>query len=174
MQLTRKQLDSLIGAVAKGDEAAFAELYQVSSSKLFAVALRILRNREAAEEVLQESYFRVWEKAGDFNPALALTSGKAIRARQSESDTGTFLYADNLSEAVAYTGCGHHAAGCIVKTDLGSHLRYERGKQVDSKTIGCRNECGEQNDDFNGPGPAETLSGCLLHDKCSMKPPFTI
>lgn len=71
MPLTRKQLDGLIGSVAKGDEAAFAELYQVSSSKLFAVALRILRNREAAEEVLQESYFRVWEKAADFNPALA-------------------------------------------------------------------------------------------------------
>ena len=71
MQLTRQQLDKLIGSVAKGDEAAFAELYQMTSSKLFAVALRILRSREAAEEVLQESYFRVWEKAGDFNPALA-------------------------------------------------------------------------------------------------------
>ena len=71
MQLTRTQLDSLITSVAKGDEAAFAELYQTTSSKLFAVALRILRNKEAAEEVLQESYFKVWEKAGDFNPALA-------------------------------------------------------------------------------------------------------
>ena len=71
MQLTRPQLDKLIAGVAKGDESAFAELYQATSSKLYAVALRILRNREAAEEVVQESYFRVWEKAGDFNPALA-------------------------------------------------------------------------------------------------------
>jgi RNA polymerase sigma-70 factor, ECF subfamily len=71
MSLTRQQLDRLISDVARGDEAAFAELYQVTSSKLFAIALRILRSREAAEEVLQESYFRVWEKAGDFNPALA-------------------------------------------------------------------------------------------------------
>ena len=71
MQLTRQQLDTLIAAVAKGDEAAFAELYQATSSKLFAVALRILRSREAAEEVVQESYFRVWERAGDFNPSLA-------------------------------------------------------------------------------------------------------
>jgi RNA polymerase sigma-70 factor, ECF subfamily len=71
MQSTRQHLDSLLGSVAKGDEAAFAELYQATSSKLFAIAVRILRSREAAEEVIQECYFRVWEKAGDFNPALA-------------------------------------------------------------------------------------------------------
>lgn len=71
MQRTRQQLDQMIAAVAKGDEASFAELYQATSAKLFAVALRILRNREMAEEVLQESYFKVWERAGDFNPAIA-------------------------------------------------------------------------------------------------------
>lgn len=63
-------LESLIAAVAAGDEAAFAELYQATSPKLFAVAVRILRSREAAEEVLQEAYFRVWEKARDYNPSL--------------------------------------------------------------------------------------------------------
>jgi len=71
MQATRQSLEALLAAVSKGDEAAFAELYQATSSKLFAVALRILRSREVAEEVVQESYFRVWERAGDFNPAIA-------------------------------------------------------------------------------------------------------
>jgi RNA polymerase sigma-70 factor, ECF subfamily len=71
MASTRQQLDKLIGAVAKGDEAAFAELYQSTSSKLFAVALRILRNREVAEEVVQEAFFKVWERAGDFKPEIA-------------------------------------------------------------------------------------------------------
>ena len=71
MQSSRQSLEKLLAGVAKGDEASFAELYQATSSKLFAVALRILRSREVAEEVVQEAYFRVWEKAKDFNPEIA-------------------------------------------------------------------------------------------------------
>lgn len=64
-------LDELIAGVSRGDETAFAELYQATSSKLYAVALRILRSREAAEDVVQDSYFKVWERAGDFDPRIA-------------------------------------------------------------------------------------------------------
>lgn len=71
MQSSRQNLELLLASVSKGDEAAFAELYQATSPKLFAVALRILRSREVAEEVVQEAYFRVWERAGDFNPEIA-------------------------------------------------------------------------------------------------------
>jgi RNA polymerase sigma-70 factor (ECF subfamily) len=71
MTSTRQQLDQLLSGIARGDEAAFAELYQATSSKLYAVALRILRSKEAAEEVVQDSYFKVWEKAGDFKPEIA-------------------------------------------------------------------------------------------------------
>ncbi len=65
------KLDQLLRDVAGGDEAAFAALYQATSPKLLAVALRILRTRELAEEVLQEAYFKVWERAGDYDPAIA-------------------------------------------------------------------------------------------------------
>ena len=71
MTTTRQELETLLSAVAKGDEAAFAELYQATSSKLFAVALRILRSRDQAEEVVQECYFKIWEKAGGFDPQIA-------------------------------------------------------------------------------------------------------
>ncbi|MGE0024130.1 MAG: sigma-70 family RNA polymerase sigma factor [Hyphomicrobium sp.] len=71
MTSSRQQLDHLLAGVARGDEAAFAELYQAAGSKLFAVALRILRSREAAEDVVQDSFFKVWERAGDFDPKLA-------------------------------------------------------------------------------------------------------
>jgi RNA polymerase sigma-70 factor (ECF subfamily) len=64
-------LDELLAAVSRGDEAAFAELYQVTSAKLYAVALRILRSKEAAEDVVQDSYFKVWERARDFDPKIA-------------------------------------------------------------------------------------------------------
>jgi RNA polymerase sigma-70 factor, ECF subfamily len=71
MDMSRQQLDALMAGVARGDEAAFAELYQVTSAKLYGVALRILRSKEAAEDVVQDSFFKVWERAGDFDPKLA-------------------------------------------------------------------------------------------------------
>jgi RNA polymerase sigma-70 factor (ECF subfamily) len=71
MKSSRQQLDRLLAGVAQGDEAAFAELYQATSAKLYAVALRILRSQEAAEDVVQDSFFKVWERAGDFKPEIA-------------------------------------------------------------------------------------------------------
>lgn len=71
MESPRHQLEQLLKGVADGDEAAFAELYQATSAKLYAVAVRILRNRELAEEVLQEAYFKVWERARDYNASIA-------------------------------------------------------------------------------------------------------
>jgi RNA polymerase sigma-70 factor (ECF subfamily) len=65
------KLEHLLAGVADGDEAAFAELYQATSSKLLGVAVRILRNREVAEEVLQEAFFKVWERASDYNAGIA-------------------------------------------------------------------------------------------------------
>jgi len=65
------QLDDLLAGVARGNEAAFSELYQATSSKLYSVALRILRSREAAEDVVQDSYCKIWERARDFKPEIA-------------------------------------------------------------------------------------------------------
>src|SRR3979490_2069269 len=69
--LTPAELVWLIAAVAKGDEAAFERLYAATRAKLFGVVLRILRRQDLAEEVIQEAYIKVWNSAGQFNPALA-------------------------------------------------------------------------------------------------------
>ena len=61
----------LIAAIAKGDEAAFEQLYVATRAKLYGVVLRILRRQDLAEEVIQETYVKVWNSAGQFNPALA-------------------------------------------------------------------------------------------------------
>lgn len=66
-----EKLEQLLAGVARGDESAFAELYQATSSKLLGVALRILKSREVAEEVVQEAFFKVWERARDYDPAIA-------------------------------------------------------------------------------------------------------
>jgi RNA polymerase sigma-70 factor, ECF subfamily len=69
--LTSPELVWLLAAVAKGDEAAFERLYQATRAKLYGVVLRILRRADLADEVLQEAYLKVWNSAGQFDPALA-------------------------------------------------------------------------------------------------------
>jgi RNA polymerase sigma-70 factor, ECF subfamily len=69
--LMQGELVWLLGAVAKGDAAAFERLYGATRSKLYGVLLRILGRPELAEEVMQETYLKVWKMADKFDPALA-------------------------------------------------------------------------------------------------------
>jgi len=60
-----------MSAVSAGDRDAFAALYRATSAKLYGVALRILRRRDLADEVIQETYVRIWNNAATFDPARA-------------------------------------------------------------------------------------------------------
>jgi RNA polymerase sigma-70 factor, ECF subfamily len=68
---TPQDLITLLSRVAQKDRAAFAEVYRASSAKLFGIILRILKRRDVADEVLQEVYVKIWDRAGDFDPKLA-------------------------------------------------------------------------------------------------------
>ena len=57
--------------IAGGDRAALRQLYDATGAKLFGVCLRILSDREDAEDVLQEVYLTVWRRADRFDPARA-------------------------------------------------------------------------------------------------------
>jgi len=59
----------LLSRTALGDRAAFAELYERTSAHLFAVVLRVQRDRALAEDLLQEVYVSVWRVAGGFDMA---------------------------------------------------------------------------------------------------------
>lgn len=61
----------LPGARAGEAQAALRELYDLTSSKLYGVALKVLGNREWAEDVLQEAYLNIWRIAGDYRVALS-------------------------------------------------------------------------------------------------------
>ena len=63
------QLDTLLRRAGTGDQAAFRTLYDRTSGRLFAVCLRIVRHRRLAEELLRESFVRIWERARLFDPA---------------------------------------------------------------------------------------------------------
>lgn len=59
--------EGLLRRVARGDRKAFESLYGATSAQLFGVCMRVLRDRSEAEEVLQEVYVAVWEKAAQFD-----------------------------------------------------------------------------------------------------------
>lgn len=57
----------LLNAIAARDEVALAQLYDRYRVILFGLLMRILNNREEAEDVLQEVFLQVWRKAEDFD-----------------------------------------------------------------------------------------------------------
>jgi RNA polymerase sigma-70 factor (ECF subfamily) len=69
--LTQAELVWLLAAVAKGDQAAFERLYGATRAKLYGVLLRILGKPELADDVMQETYVKVWKMAGKFDPTIA-------------------------------------------------------------------------------------------------------
>jgi RNA polymerase sigma-70 factor (ECF subfamily) len=64
-----QELSRLLARAGVGDRAAFATLYERTSSHLFAVVLRINRDRAQAEDILQEVYVNVWRAASSFDAA---------------------------------------------------------------------------------------------------------
>lgn len=58
----------LISRVAIGDRTAFSALYLTTSPKLYAICLRILKNRSEADDALQDVYVNVWRQAKSYDP----------------------------------------------------------------------------------------------------------
>ena len=59
--------NELLHAIARGDEQSLAALYDRYRLILFGLILRILHDRQEAEDVLQEAFLQVWRRAGDFD-----------------------------------------------------------------------------------------------------------
>ena len=59
-------LADLLRACAQGHQAAFRELYQLTSPQLFAILVRIVKRRDLAEEALQDGFLSVWRNASSY------------------------------------------------------------------------------------------------------------
>ena len=104
---TPAELVSLLAAVADGDETAFEELYAATSAKLYGVVLRILRRAELADEVMQESYLKIWNSAEQFDASLAspitwmvaIARNRAIDVARKKTDVSVEPIPDTLELA---------------------------------------------------------------------------
>ena len=66
-----EELFRLIALSGQGDKAAFQDLYDATSSKLFGLSLRILNRRDLAEEALQDAFINIWHHAQNYRPEKA-------------------------------------------------------------------------------------------------------
>ena len=66
-----RDLGPLMASVASGDRSALSELYRRTSAKLYGICVRLLGSEAEAEDVLQEVYLIVWNKADRFDPGKA-------------------------------------------------------------------------------------------------------
>ena len=103
------RLDGLLGEVAAGSRPAFEALYRATSSRLFGVCLRMLRDRGDAEDVLQDAFATVWRKAGGFDASragamtwlMSVTRNRAIdrlRSAPSAAMRGSMDLVDELAD----------------------------------------------------------------------------
>lgn len=81
---------------AKGDQDAFAQLYDLIAPKVYGLVARVLRDPAQSEEVTQECFLEIWRNAGRYDPErgsasawiLTIAHRRAVdRVRTSEADT---------------------------------------------------------------------------------------
>jgi RNA polymerase sigma-70 factor (ECF subfamily) len=93
---TGSDLAELLKRSGRGDEAAFAQLYDATSSRAYGLAVRVVRDPSQAEEVTQEAFLEIWRTASRYDAArgsamswvLTLVHRKAVdRVRSAEAST---------------------------------------------------------------------------------------
>ena len=105
------ELMALLDRVAARDEAALKALYELTSDKLYGLAVRVVAHRDWAEDVLQESYLTIWRVAADYRAALSppmawmglIVRSRALdclRRRTADRTTVTQELDDTLAETL--------------------------------------------------------------------------
>ncbi len=123
--------EQLMLAVAAGSRTAFTALYERFSTPLYSLALKMLANEAEAQDLLQEVFLSVWNKAGTFRAekgtafawVVSQTRNRAIDRLRSRRRRG---------ELVDAHGPELEPSGSVVQSSADQCALSERGRQVRS------------------------------------------
>lgn len=107
--------EELVHAIVRGDEHAFATLFDRYNSTLLGFLLRILNSKAEAEDVLQEVFVQVWQHAPDYNEtrgrvftwlvtiarSRALDRLRALGSRERTATRAFYERTDNVSDGIS-------------------------------------------------------------------------
>ena len=123
----------------RGDEAAFARLYDATAARAFGLAVRVVRDPAQAEEVTQEAFLDIWRTSGRFDPErgsavswiLTLVHRKAVdRVRSAEASTRRDTTYHQSNVAVEHDSTAEAAQASMearrVRQALGSLTEVQR------------------------------------------------
>jgi len=132
-------LVELLRACGRGDETSFARLYDATSSRVFGMAVRVVRDPAQAEEVAQEAFLEIWRTSGRFDPAkgsplgwlLTIVHRKAVdRVRSAEASTRRDTTYHQQNQAVDHDATAEAATASLearrVRSALSSLTRVQR------------------------------------------------
>jgi len=112
--------DDLLPLVARGDENAFEQLYDVVSGSVFGLIRRVLRDQAQSEEVFQEVMLEVWRTATRFDPGrgsantwiMTLTHRRAVdRVRSAQAASHREEHAARLDPARPFDEVSEQVSG---------------------------------------------------------------
>lgn len=132
-------LADLLKLSGRGDQAAFAVLYDAMSTRVFGLAVRVVRDPAQAEEVTQEAFLEIWRSAGRFDPGkgsptawmLTIVHRKSVdRVRSAEATTRRDTSYHQQNQAVDHDSTADAAHAALearrVRTALGSLTPVQR------------------------------------------------
>ncbi|SFB36760.1 MULTISPECIES: sigma-70 family RNA polymerase sigma factor [unclassified Pseudomonas] len=67
--------EACLRACARGEQRALRQLYEQDSSRLLGVALRIVREKALAEDIVHDAFINIWRGAGSFDPSRGSARG---------------------------------------------------------------------------------------------------
>lgn len=133
-------LDKALSACARGDRAALRRIFDQESGRLVSIAERILRRRDLAEEVVQESFIRIWTHAHQYQPdrgsargwIYAIVRNRALNFVRDSRHEYTVQEVETLRES----GQSDEIMNAWVKLDRNSRLYDCLGSLDDTKRRG--------------------------------------
>lgn len=125
-----ESLADLLRRSSLGDQAAFAELYDATSARLYGLILRVVRDPAQSEEVTQEAFLEIWRASARFDPdkgnalswMMTLAHRRAVdRVRSAEAST---------RRDTAYESATHPIAHDVTAETVTTRLEARRVRQA--------------------------------------------